>query len=43
VSKGIVSETINLMALSKPGTPLAEPMDVVFANNQAYVSVSRTN
>ena len=42
VSKKIVNDTINLMSLSKPGTPLAEPMDVVFANNQAYVSVSRT-
>src|ERR1700722_716868 len=43
VSKGIVTDTINLKNFSKPDNPLVEPMDVVFANSQAYISVSRAN
>jgi len=43
VSQGIVATTISLPDLAQPGSPLPEPMDVVFANNQAYVSVSRAN
>ena len=43
VRQGIVTDTINLWALSQPGTPLAEPEDVVFANNQAFISVARSN
>jgi DNA-binding beta-propeller fold protein YncE len=43
VAQGIVTDTINLWALSQPGTPLAEPEDIVFANNQAFISVARSN
>jgi YVTN family beta-propeller protein len=43
VSRGIVTNTLNLKALSQTATPMAEPVDVVFAGSQAYVSVSRAN
>jgi YVTN family beta-propeller protein len=43
VSQGIVVNTISLPDLAQPGTPLPEPMDVVFAGTQAYVSISRAN
>ena len=43
VAKGIVTNTIYLKLPTNAGLSAGEPMDVVFANGLAYVSVSRAH